>query len=298
MNPTLIRGSMRYWRIEPDRRLQPGIQCYAMVNPGRISSIHSALPEFEEQVLLPDGYSEIVFVLDGKFERRLVGEAGPRTVMASSYVIGGRSSSIIASNVTPLRLASVKLDSRLLQAIIGTPLDEFRDGTVTLRDLGCKELLRLDDAVANASSPAGIASVLDRFLLRTPRAADSKKRGVAELLRGVHSSHGTLSIMQFLRDRDLDARTMERHFGACMGMTPKQYARIVRFKRSYGRLMLSGSAHNSMKSHLEGYYDQSHFDRDFKCFLGVSPREKLDGRPSWVTTVSDHLLERDLAAMA
>lgn len=158
MNPTLIRGSMRYWRIEPDRRLQPGIQCYALVNPARPS--HSSLPEFEEQVLLPDGYSEIVFVLDGRFERRPVSGGGVRTVMASSYVIGGRSSSVIASNLTPVRVASVKLDSRLLRQIIGTPLDEFRDGTVALKDLGCKELLRLEDAVANASSASAIASVL------------------------------------------------------------------------------------------------------------------------------------------
>jgi len=296
LNPTLIRGSMHYWRIEPDRCLQPGVQCYALVNPARPIASHASLPEFEEQVLLPDGYSEIVFVLDGRFERRPVGQARPRAVMASSYVIGGRSSSIVASNVTPVRVASVKLDPRLLRKIIGIPLDEFRDGVVTLNDLGCKELLRLEDAVANASSASGVASVLDAFLLRMPRISHSRRSAVTELLRGVHGTHGTLSIMEFLRARDLNARTMERHFGACMGMTPKQYARIVRFKRSYGRLMLSGPDRGSVKAHLEGYYDQSHFDRDFKRFLGVSPREQIAGRSAWTTTVSDHLLEQDLAA--
>lgn len=297
MNPTLIRRSMRYWRIAPDRRLQPGIQCYALVSPARLTASPSSPAEFEDQLLLPDGYSEIVFVLEGRFERRPVGRAGPWSLMASSYVIGGRSSSVIARNLTPVRLVSVKLDSRLLREIIGTPLDEFRDGTVTLQDLGCKELLRLEDAVANASCASGIANILDACLLRRPRWSDDvKKPEVAELLRGVQSSHGALSIMQFLRARHLDARTMERHFAACMGMTPKQYAGIVRFKRSYGRLVLSGSDHQRVNAHLEGYYDQSHFDRDFKRFLGVSPREKVDGRASWMTTVSDHLLERDLAA--
>lgn len=294
VNPTLIRRSMHYWRIEPDRRLQPAIQCYALVSPTRLGASRSRPADFEDQLLLPDGYSEIVFVLEGRFERRAVGQAGPWNVMASSYVIGGRSNSVIARNLTPVRLVSVKLDSRRLREIIGTPLDEFRDGTVTLRDLGCKELLRLEDAVANASSVSGIASVLDTFLLRT-RWSDARTPDVAELLRGVQSSHGALSIMQFLRARHLDARTIERHFAACMGMTPKQYARIVRFKRSYGRLMLSGPDRTRVGAHLEGYYDQSHFDRDFKRFLGVSPREKVHGRASWVTTVSDHLLEHDLA---
>jgi AraC-like DNA-binding protein len=47
-------------------------------------------------------------------------------------------------------------------------------------------------------------------------------------------------------------------------------------------------------THLEGYYDQSHFDREFRKFVGHAPRDKIAGRARLVTTVSDHLLQGEL----
>ena len=99
--------------------------------------------------------------------------------------------------------------------------------------------------------------------------------------------------MQWTRTERINSRTLERRFCACMGMTPKQYARIVRFKHSYHQLVLADTG--KLTVHLDGYYDQSHFIHEFRHFLGVAPSVRLKGRMLPVTTVSDHLLRGEFA---
>ena len=88
-------------------------------------------------------------------------------------------------------------------------------------------------------------------------------------------------------------RTLERRFVACMGMTPKQFARVERFKHSYRQL--SARRPGERREHLEPYYDESHFDREFRHFMGMSPMSWLNQMSEFTTVIGDHLLEGELA---
>jgi hypothetical protein len=154
MTPTLVRDDMRYWRMQPDERLRPRVICYFLVEPtGQTPPGERVPPERQQQLLLPDGYSEIVFNLDAAFERWAIGQPEQRAVMSSSYLIGGRSHSVLTCNRGAVRLAGAKLDSRLLRAIIGMPLSEFRDSTLTLSEVGARPLLDLDESIHSARRP-------------------------------------------------------------------------------------------------------------------------------------------------
>jgi AraC-like DNA-binding protein len=297
VNPTLVRGDMRYWRMQPDARLRPWVVCYFLVEPtglieptGPTPPAESVPPQSQQQLLLPDGYSEIVFKLDSTFERWDMDDPDKRTVMSSSYLIGGRSNTVLTRNLGRVRLAGTKLDSRLLRAIIGMPLSEFRDSTLTLGEVNSTALLDLDESVQGARSPDDIKAILDRFFVQALLHLPAADAIVSELLKQIHLSYGTLSIMQWLRAQHLDSRTLERRFCAFMGMMPKQYSRIVRFKHSYHHLMFNESDTGALGAHLDAYYDQSHFNREFKKFLGAPPSAVLTDRSFPVTTVSDHLL--------
>jgi len=292
MTPTLVRDDMQYWRMQPDDRLRPWVICYFLVEPtGQTPPGERGPPGSQQQLLIPDGYSEIVFKLDAAFERWAIGQPDKRAVMSSSYLIGGRSHSVLTRNLGAVRLAGAKLDSRLLRAIMGIPLSEFRDSTLTLSEAGVRPLLDLDESIQSAHAPENIKADLDRFFLRALCRSTPEEPMVGALLQRIHLSRGTLSIMKWLRDKHIDSRTLERRFCANMGMMPKQYARVVRFKHSYRGLMVAEPSTAARRTHLDPYYDQSHFIREFRKFLGIAPTARLAGRMLPVTTVSDHLLQ-------
>lgn len=290
--PTLAREGMRYWRLAPDVRLRPWILCYWMVEPDPHSTSDNTAAKDRQQLLIPDGYSELVFRLAGSFNRWRVDAPEQRTQMRASYVIGGRSHSVLTHTPGELRLAGVKLDPRALSALMRRPLTEFRDTTVSCGDLGSPVLMDLEDAVANLRSIDQLVTSFDRFFLRNLGDGVTDEPAIQPLLERLRATRGSQSILQWAQEHAIDARTLERRFVARMGMTPKQYARIVRFKHSY--LQLGARRGGDRRTHLEPYYDESHFNREFRHFLGTSPMSWLNRAAGFRTTIADHLLEGEL----
>jgi len=291
VNPTLVQRNMRYWRLRPDPRLQPWVLCYFVVEPD-----DACPPDNDyctEQLLLPDGHAEIVFNLGNAYERRPMGLGATRDVMQSSYLIGGRSRSVVTFNRGPVRLAGVKLDPGLLRSLIGAPLCEFSEGTLSLRDLNQLALLELEDAVARARTPLVVRSLLDEAFLRMLARVPERDPLVDRLVGDIRTHQGALSIMDWSRDYRVDPRRVERRFAAAVGITPKRYARVIRFKHSYHQFITNRSG--ALALYLDGYYDQSHFNKEFKHFMGVAPSIRLGDEMPAVTSVCDHLLQGEFS---
>jgi AraC-like DNA-binding protein len=280
---------MRYWRLQPDPRLRPLLLCYFVVEPNEAPEL-----DFQgEELLIPDGHAEIVFNPAAGYERWAVGEGERRDVMKHSYLIGGRSHSVLTRNLSQVRIAGVKLDPRFLRHVIATPLVEFSEGTLTLADLNDRALLELEDAVACAGSPQAIFRLFDRFFLDALHGLRLGEAAIDRLLDRVRATRGGLSIMEWTREQRIDSRHLERRFCDAVGMTPKRYARVIRFKHSYHRLIAGRPA--AIAQQLDGYYDQSHFNKEFKHFIGVAPGVRLGGKMSQGTSVCDHLLQGEFA---
>ena len=71
----------------------------------------------------------------------------------------------------------------------------------------------------------------------------------------------------------LSVKAFSARFAAHVGVTPKLYARIDRFRGVLAQVA-SGRAVSWTQLALDlGYYDQSHFVRDFRAFTGLAPTE-------------------------
>ncbi|HEX6637634.1 MAG TPA: helix-turn-helix domain-containing protein [Steroidobacteraceae bacterium] len=284
--PTLSNEGMRYWRLLPDARLRAWVHCYWWVEPTKAERAEAAsLPD----LLLPDGHSELVFRFAGEFTRWPLGAAA-RARMNRSYLIGGRSRSVLTQSPGGLRLAGVKLDPRALRSLLGVPLNEFCNTTVPFSELRNRALLDLEDEVANLRDAGGLAEVLDRFFLRNLREDLQDDATVDHFVETLRATHGGQPVLEWARTHAVNLRTLERRFLARMGMTPKQFARVERFKHSYQRWKSLADAPSSTRAHLEGYYDESHFDREFRYFTGTSPFMRLREAVRFTTTIADHLL--------
>lgn len=290
--PTLVRDEMKYWLLKPSVSLQREIRCYFIVDAERRQSC-------KQELHLPDGYSELVFTFRQGFERAPLGRTQEAERMTRSYLIGARSQSIVTSDSGDVRVVGVKLEPRMLQRLIRVPLSELRDSTVELRDLNQPGLLELEDALAGCTSPRDVHAVLDRFFLSQLRMDAPTATFVDRLVERIRARRGAVTIAECARDSGVDSRTLERTFASRVGMTPKKYARIVRFKHAYHALLKhsasSGRARVNPDSYLDTYYDQSHFYKDFRFFTGTSPATLLASRTSASTAVTNHLLEGDLS---
>ena len=86
-------------------------------------------------------------------------------------------------------------------------------------------------------------------------------------------SKGMISIKEVRQQLHITERTFERHFLKEIGVTPKQFARIIQFSSSLNQISDDDYVHLTDVSYDNGFADQSHFIRTFKRFTGKTPKE-------------------------
>jgi AraC-like DNA-binding protein len=82
-----------------------------------------------------------------------------------------------------------------------------------------------------------------------------------------------VDILSLAGELHTNSRTLQRRFKSIIGLTPKQYAEIVRFTKLFDFLMSNEKVSLLEKLHALGYYDQAHAIRAFKKYAGFSPRK-------------------------
>ena len=75
-------------------------------------------------------------------------------------------------------------------------------------------------------------------------------------------------------------RTLQRRFTAEVGVGPKAYQRVVRFRRAFALVSAAPEGGLAAAAHRAGYYDQAHLNRDFRRFAGAPPRAFFRASPA------------------
>lgn len=92
------------------------------------------------------------------------------------------------------------------------------------------------------------------------------------MLCEINASKGGIHILELAESLNYSERHISRIFQENMGFSPKTFARIVRFQHALD-VMLSGKAAQTGDYFMDlGYSDQAHFQREFKQYTGMTPK--------------------------
>lgn len=151
----------------------------------------------------------------------------------------------------------------------GEPLHELFGDTLALEDLiPHSETDRVLSRIAEASDHAERVAVFEEFLLSrlAPRKPDPI---VSAAVRAIRASHGSVRIAALARALGIAQDPLEKRFRRAIGASPKQYAEILRLRHAIDSHRSGASL--TRASVDAGYFDQSHFNRDFRAATGESP---------------------------
>lgn len=94
---------------------------------------------------------------------------------------------------------------------------------------------------------------------------------LSESLKKIRSQAGEISISTLAADLGISQSKLEKDYKLFLGLSPKDYASLVRFRNA---LRLKDESSNLTDlAYLSGYYDQAHFIREFKKRTGKSPKK-------------------------
>ena len=157
-----------------------------------------------------------------------------------------------------------------MHRLLSFPLSEIVDCDLDARLVLGSTIDELLEQMMEAKTDEGIQLALQAYLLNKLshlKPALPFDRAIAELV----SHSGNLSMDFVAAQSCLSPRQFERKALERLGLSPKFYARLVRFSHVYRYKESNPRACWIDITERFGYFDQMHLIRDFKCFAGCSP---------------------------
>lgn len=223
---------MPYIEIDPPPPLRPWIECFW-------TRSERAQPGGQYRIL-PDGCADFVFDLTA-------GSAIAVGTMTRPLVIDGSAS--------PQSFLGVRFRPGRAAAFLRIPLAELTDARVSLRDVW-----------RDAPEVAGVAT-LEAALLR--RLAPDRDARVDAAIARIASTNARIE--DVARDVGISRQHLARQFRHHVGVSPKTFARVMRFRRLIDALPREQDVDWASLAAGHGYYDQSHLIDEFRELAGTTP---------------------------
>jgi AraC-like DNA-binding protein len=247
---------MHFERVRPRKSLDSIVEWFWL------AQFNGTKPK--QQKIIPDGFPELVFhfgdpyriLLDGKWRKQ------GRTLLG-----GQMRKFFFLENTGRVDILGITLKPTAPTGLFGLRMRDCCDKVINLSSLpgSWQELHAKLEHIQNWKSRITVAEeALSTLTYKRPPEAFERS------LRRMHDEHGTIPIGMICSIAGINERQLQRLFMRYIGLSPKYYARVIRFSHIFS-LLKSGDVTWSDVVHASGYYDQSHFIRDFTAFAGEDP---------------------------
>jgi AraC-like DNA-binding protein len=196
----------------------------------------------------------------------------PRLVKGSN-LIGERTVAVSAERVGKLDTVGINFFPEGFYHFFKIPLHQLTNQIVSLSDWANKEVLNLESQLFDYQADTKRFEILNQYFLSKLNRLDSPDNYLPAIIQAIQTRKGNVNIQQLSQDFQVNYKTLERKFQAQIGINPKTFARIIRFKNVYQELIRPADTFYDFRFLDFGYYDQNHFIKEFKFFLGSTPTE-------------------------
>jgi len=261
---------MEFKYFSPSDILKPYIKCYYIFKSD--SDI-----EFEDTVF-PSGDMEVIFNLgegvwessvENKFYRNPPIELWGQVTKPLAIKSKGRHT-----------MLGIRFLTHSAGYFFNDEIGVFNNQVSDLGDIMGRPVKILHSQLLETTSLTRRIELIENFLLK--RLAGSEKKSfridkVANILTSIKKNSEEDNIGIIASRHGITPRYLQKLIYQHTGLSPKSFNKINRFQLSL-RLITKNEQPFTSIAYDCGYFDQSHFIRDFKSFTGVTPSAYLENK--------------------
>lgn len=256
---------MQFRRIQPKEELHHWIECFWIAQNDDPSPV--------VQKIIPDGFPEIIFHFGDPY---LINLQGNWEQQSKNLLAGQITRYFHLKNTGRSHMMGIKLKPPALSQLFNLSMDSLTDSVVELTSR-LASLNTLTERIHKASSnEIRIELIRDEFI----KIAKAEGHGpIDKVIEVLFSKQGNASVASLSEIACVSDRQLERLFKKRIGLSPKFYARIIRFSYIFQKAQDRKLSWSELGLET-GFYDQSHFIRNFKAFTGEDPSKYFFDEPS------------------
>ena len=229
----------------------------------------------DSEIILPDGKTELIVHFGDDFLKLETNEKTGIEIFErqARVLMSGQLTSRIKLRPTGVvGVSSIRFKAAGAARFFDLPFESIVDQVVDFSSYHFEVATMLKNNIESATNCEARLLVLQELLIQRLQIQESKEDVfVRQACRYITESEGGYSVAELVKLIGFSERQLERKFKNQVGITPKLLSRIMRFQK-FIRIARDNPKLTLTDASLScGYFDQSHFIRDFTKFAGVSP---------------------------
>lgn len=249
-----------YIELSPNHLLDAYVEAYWIIDDMKeTKSFQNVLPDGCVDIIVSLGDSS----LDNGFKPSIPYVFGTHTILSEAPVIGN------------IQMFGIRFKPAVFKLFTKIPTNEFTNQKVdifsfqSLFDLSFYH--EIERAIeTNLPMPVIIGKV-EQFLIRKLPILPSVDRRIQHAISLIQLHAGNLAIDKLAVESCLSERQLERRFKEEVGISPKLFSRIMKFREVHKRLNTDTWTNLHELAWECGYFDNAHLTKEYLRFTGSLP---------------------------
>ncbi len=165
----------------------------------------------------------------------------------------------------------VKFRPGAFRPYFGRSVASLRDRTVPIDEVFGAEGAALAGEVSGLRGDAERAAAVERFLTERKTPSDPNVERVGNIVDEIAENREIVSVEQLVERWGFGKRALQQLFSSYVGVGPKWVINRYRLHEAVERLQAGAHINFTALAMELGYFDQAHFNRDFRKLVGCSP---------------------------
>jgi len=260
---------MNYHFSKPSLQLSPWVKQYW--------GLENCVPAGCEHIqrIVPNGLMELMFYLCDK-----PGSLSKSKQIAENTIVTGQLKDHYDLLVKgTMNLFSVTFQPHGAMMFFNIPISEFCNQNIPLRYFFKEKVDEVEEQLYKTSCFQDKVTIIENFLMELLRRNIKKYEAarISKIISCINNSKGNMNIDELSDKACLSRKQFERTFTKCIGTTPGNFLRVVRFQHAiFTRQRKPNTPLANLASEC-GFYDQSHFVSEFKTLSGLTPGKFFSG---------------------
>lgn len=211
-----------------------------------------------KEIILPDNCVDLIFNLGEKCET----DNGALTMYSEkTYLVGTmttfKETFVDSSN----KLVGVRFKPSAFSSFYSyAPLNEIKDITIEFEQTLSPDIHKIKKYAT---------AYLNEFFLNE---LITVKHNLFKVIKDIEIANGQISIDTLAKQNSTTIRQLERNFKEHIGISPKEFTNIVRFRIALSKIKHKSNQQSLLDIACEcGYYDHAHLSNEIKRYTGVVP---------------------------
>ncbi|MDX1315387.1 MAG: helix-turn-helix domain-containing protein [Eudoraea sp.] len=220
------------------------------------------------QRIVPTGLAEMIFYFNDLPVNTVRGNT-----RESRSVINGQQSEFYELKISGrINLLSVSFTPQGTKQFFNIPISEIQNKNLPLRFLAGAIADELEEKLYHKPDFKSRVALLEKYLIKKlgERTAYNFKR-ISHTVRAIARSGGNTDVKSLASSACLSTKQFERVFTGNIGLSPKQYLRVIRFQKAIRTRQLNPGYSLTEIAYNSGFSDQSHMIREFISISGLTP---------------------------